>query len=184
MDNRTAILNNIKKNQPQSISHPGIPSFDLPSDLIERFGVALSNIGGELKLFSNYASVLEEVDQCLEDENNRSYLTDNNLESSEVEPHTTIVRGEIAVAENAAVYVNTDLLPDRAIPFLGFRLIVVLPQSNLCYNMHQAYAQTEVAKSGFGVFIAGPSATADIAQVLVRGAHGPSKMEVWMYEEQ
>ncbi|GAA5222412.1 LutC/YkgG family protein [Membranihabitans marinus] len=182
MDNRTAILNKVKKNQPISSPHPGIPSFDLPEDLIERFGVALSNIGGELKLFPNYDSVIEEVGQCLEDNNNRSYLSNTNLQTSEVEPHTTIVRGEIAVAENAAVYVNTDLLPDRAIPFLGFRLIVVLPQSNLCYNMHQAYAQLDIANHGFGVFIAGPSATADIAQVLVRGAHGPSKMEVWMYK--
>jgi L-lactate dehydrogenase complex protein LldG len=48
--------------------------------------------------------------------------------------------------------------------------------------MHQAYQQIDVASSGFGSFIAGPSKTADIEQSLVIGAHGPRSMTLFMLD--
>lgn len=83
-----------------------------------------------------------------------------------------IVRGQLAVAENAAVWVSEPELGQRALYFLCQRLVLVVPRAALVDNMRQAYEQLEFAPHGFGVFIAGSSRTADIEQSLVLGAHG------------
>jgi L-lactate dehydrogenase complex protein LldG len=46
--------------------------------------------------------------------------------------------------------------------------------------MHEAYGRLSVGSSSLGVFISGPSKTADIEQSLVIGAHGPRSMTVFL----
>jgi L-lactate dehydrogenase complex protein LldG len=90
----------------------------------------------------------------------------------------TIVRGELGVAENGAVWVNADRLRHRALLFLSESLILVVDGRNIVPDMESAYARIDFTGLRSGYFISGPSKTADIEQCLVIGAHGAKSLLV------
>lgn len=87
-----------------------------------------------------------------------------------------VAPGEFAVAENAAVWISQRVVPHRAALFVAQHLILVVPARNMVQNMHEAYARLGPGLVPFGIFISGPSKTADIEQSLVIGAHGARSM--------
>lgn len=94
-----------------------------------------------------------------------------------------VVAGSLAVAENGAIWVSGDSLPTRVLPFICEHLVLVIYQSHIVGTMHDAYARLQVSAPGYGVFIAGPSRTADIEQSLVIGAHGPKRAHVFIVQD-
>ena len=95
-----------------------------------------------------------------------------------------VIDGLLGVAENSAVWVTEQELRHRILPFITQHLIIVLPKSKLVWNMNEAYAKIAIDDTGFGVFIAGPSKTADIEQSLVIGAQGPRSSTVILVEDE
>ena len=89
-----------------------------------------------------------------------------------------VVPARFGVAENGAVWVDERDLPHRAVPFIAERLAVVLPRREIVADLHAAYRRLRPPLPGYGVFIAGPSKTADIEQALVVGAQGPKSLVV------
>jgi len=91
-----------------------------------------------------------------------------------------IIPGLFGVAENAAIWVDEADLPHRAVPFAAQHLAIVLPKRDIVADMHAAYARLPRPLPGYGVFISGPSKTADIEQALVIGAQGPKSLVVFL----
>lgn len=91
-----------------------------------------------------------------------------------------VCEGEVGVAENGAIWVSESELVHRAAPFVAQNLAIVLEGAKLVGEMREAYAHVNVDRDGYGVFIAGPSKTADIEQSLVIGAHGPRSLTVFL----
>ena len=91
---------------------------------------------------------------------------------------TAVLEGEFGVAENGAIWLDDSGFPNRLIPFIAEELIICLRSDRIVGNMHEAYSLQVPTNPDFGVFVSGPSKTADIEQTLVYGAHGPKKLTV------
>lgn len=95
-----------------------------------------------------------------------------------------VIRGKFGVAENGCIWIP-QTMKEKAVCFISENLIILLPKSQIVNNMHEAYTRIEFGKEydGYGVFISGPSKTADIAQVLVMGAQAARSATILLMPE-
>jgi L-lactate dehydrogenase complex protein LldG len=90
-----------------------------------------------------------------------------------------ILPGEFGVAENAAVWIPGSVLGRHRVAFvIAQHLALVVSGGEIVNNMQEAYSRVKL--EGFGLFISGPSKTADIEQALVIGAHGARSCTVFV----
>lgn len=185
MSSRESILQAIRSIPRVEKNLPDAPNFKLQGELGFLFTKALE---------ANKAEVMDRTQFEKWMETNQfarifSYSEEFQKYSSVIlpeDPHDlenlqlAILEGQFGVAENGAIWLEDQELPHRAIPFITEHLVIVLNKTNLVDTMHQAYQQIGANHSGFGVFIAGPSKTADIEQSLVIGAHGAKSLRVVM----
>lgn len=87
-----------------------------------------------------------------------------------------VCQATLGVAENGAVWIATNDTWVRAGLFLAECIVIVLAESTIVSDLHEAYACIDIRATSFGAFVAGPSKTADIEQALVIGAHGPKEL--------
>ena len=187
-----------------SIRQGSVPRTDLPAsefvgstydDLDAQFANILKAVGGlairvpdrnslkselqNLDVYRNAKRIVSQIDD----------LPAGNVDLSSVEdPHDLdhidlmILPGDFAVAENGAVWVTDRGLAHRVAYVIADHLILVVPASEIVHNMHQAYQRLSFSEPGYGLFISGPSKTADITQILVIGAQGALSTHVFLVE--
>ena len=192
MYSREKILTAIKTNQPSAEVLPEVvlPDAITFTDKKAQFTAVLKGIGGTIvevtsvkeivdylhnnfRQHENFVTTLAGLEPIkLLDETRDAHF----LENIEV----AIIPALFGIAENGSVWITEQQARIRALPFICQHLAVVLKKDDFVNNMHEAYDRIGLVTYDFGVFIAGPSKTADIEQSLVLGAHGPKTMTVFI----
>ena len=197
MSSKEDILSKYRKNIQQKYDMPSlddIKAITYPDPLVQ-FITMTESVGGhviEVKEGQNVndiikglfpeakeiASNLPEITIATRDPDNVGRARD--LNGTDV----GIIRGKFGVAENACVWVP-QTMKEKAVCFISENLIILLPKSQIVNNMHEAYKHIEfdTTYDGYGVFISGPSKTADIAQVLVMGAQAARSATILLMPE-
>ncbi len=97
--------------------------------------------------------------------------------------HTAVFPARFGVCENGAVWIEETDLVHRVLPMIAEHLFIVIRADQIVADMHAAYDRVGKIGSGFGLFLAGPSKTADIEQCLVIGAHGARGATIFIWGE-
>lgn len=192
MTSREHILAEVKRNQPALTTLPDISTFKgAVQNNVQVYTDTFNGIGGKAVTVDSVETVKTLIGEQF-DTNKRVITTLPELAAAfemydpDVDPHTfedvelAVIRAHFAVAENGAVWLTDEVMGQRILPFICQHLAVIVEAPSIVPTMHEAYAKIGDADYGFGVFIGGPSKTADIEQSLVMGAHGPITMTVFI----
>ena len=185
MTSKELILQNIRNNNiVQELSLPSYNSFGITfEDKYSKFSQMLESVGGKA-LFIKKEELDATIKEIYPDEKQIATNVDecelgNFIANKQDDPHDlqdidlAIVKGEFAIAENGAVWVKNLENRHRSLYFIAQNIVIVLDKNAIVNNMHEAYENISFRNPSYGVFISGPSKTADIEQSLVIGAHGP-----------
>ena len=197
MSSRSEILSKIKANKPIAM---GLPNIDIDLfredlDLLTEFKNKIVEVGGTVYSVDSINEVIGKVDSLFGNtKNNYSILEGsesfNTIHPEELnKPHeledldVLVLEGSFGIAENGAIWLSDDQIPIRILPFITKHLILVLEESKIVQLQHQAYDLLTDEDYNYGLFISGPSKTADIEQSLVIGAQGALSLTVLVYKK-
>jgi L-lactate dehydrogenase complex protein LldG len=184
---RERILQAVRANRGELRPLPELPAgAALPNDAVQRFMAMIEEVGGEARLVTE-----AEVHGLIASRDSESATVVSMVAEY---PHSTtkvsarsplaalegidlvVLRGALGVVENGAIWLAEEAMAHRALPFVAMHLVLLLRADQLVADMHGAYAVLSRDTSGFGVFVSGPSKTADIERALVIGAQGPRSL--------
>lgn len=155
------------------------------TDRLITAGGSIHEMGSQKELSKIIAGIYPDCHKILTTNNDSdtSFLTvDKFNHAHDLEDVELVVtHAEFGVAENGAVWLQNQNLKFRALYFICQHLAILLNRKHIYSNMHDAYRQIDFKENGFGIFISGPSKTADIEQSLVIGAHGPRSCTILLY---
>ena len=194
MSSRSSILSKIKAGKPayQDLLEADLNIFNENLNLLEEFKRKVEIVGGKVYSANSNTDILEQLKDLYPGTNLKySALPDSSQFSTvdlakikrpqELEDLDLLVlKGEFGVAENGAIWITDDHFPVRVLPFITKHLVLVLDKIEIVPYMHQAYARLKDVDYNFGLFLSGPSKTADIEQALVIGAQGALSLSVFI----
>jgi L-lactate dehydrogenase complex protein LldG len=183
MSSKDLILSKIKAVRLEAKELPKILDFEFEGDLTVKFTASIQANKGEVISKKELEELLHSGLFEKVYSHAKEFSAFSNIPFPE-DPHLlndlnlAIIHGQFGVAENGAIWLEDEDLGLRAFPFITEHLVIVLQENSLVSNMHAAYQKIGDQQSGFGLFLAGPSKTADIEQSLVIGAHGAKSLRV------
>lgn len=190
MSSRDEILASVRNHTRTKYGMPDLGAIDATvyPDLTGQFCTIMQQVGGEAILLQQDENLNElilklnpdarRIASSLPEITCATYNPDDISDPAELNgTDLAVIDGKLGVAENGAVWIEQDVKL-KAIYFISEKLIILLDRDKLVSTMHEAYPRISTGKAGFGVFISGPSKTADIEQALVMGAHGARNVTV------
>ncbi len=183
MNSREFILDRVRRNQPAALALPPVPTFDRPLPApFEAFTAALERMGGVVTSPPEQGSLTLMVRKLFplahvicsatpEVHGTRDIgLVGQPAELEDVD--VGVVRAAFGVAETGSVWLSEREYRVNALGFLPQHLVVLLDPHAIVPNLHHAYRDRRFFEARYAVLMTGPSATADIEGVLIRGAQG------------
>ena len=185
---RDHVLARVRRNQPAWRELPPLPAFARrPEGRLAAFAAALRRMGGTfvaapagaLDAFvrARFPEARVVCSATPEVEGTRSIAAvgqPRELEDVDV----GVVRAAFGVAETGSVWLSERELGVNAIAFLSQHLVVLLDPEAIVADLHEAYRAPGFRAARYAVLMTGPSATADIEGVLIRGAQGIRSLTV------
>ena len=189
MSSRNAILSRLREVHPARRPLPEVPMFDqgLPP-LVEAFQNSLARMGGNWfeppadgdieqfvrRHFPNALIVCSAVPEVRGTRRIEEVTRPQDLYDVDV----GVVRPAFAVAETGSIWLSEKEYQMNALGYLSQHLVALLDPTDIVGNLHQAYHRPEFHDPRYAVLMSGPSATADIEGVLIRGAQGIRSLTV------
>ncbi len=191
---RDAILQSLRATKLEPVELPDLEqSWVQYADPRQQFSEVLQAVGGRCILVKDLPEVNAQLQQLPAFQAARIIgsavdgIARVNFDvASAADPHDVeridffVSPGEFAVAENGAVWVTDSGIPHRVLFFIVQHLALIVPAGQMVHHLHEAYQRIRFDRPEFGLFISGPSKTADIEQSLVIGAHGPRSLTVFL----
>jgi L-lactate dehydrogenase complex protein LldG len=193
-DSRELLLAKLRKQTIEGVELPEVVNghwIRFP-DPAKQFADSIKFVGGDCESLSSIEELPRRLDQFEQFRQAKRIFSTipevaGNVHMEEVQsPHSlenldfVVYPGVFAVAENGAIWLTDRDLKQRVVFFITQFLVLVVRRSEIVHTMHEAYARAQPPQPGFGLFLSGPSKTADIEQSLVIGAHGCRELQVYL----
>jgi len=191
MTAREEILDRIRQNRPSGQHDlPVVPDFTRcpVQSVLARFVENLKLMGGEVLEPDGSTDALEHLIERLAESSRVCSavreiqgdidLAGVNLPQDLANVDVAIVRAAFAVAETGSVLLTENELNVNSLAYLAQHLVVLVDPADVVDSTQHAYGQPHFHTARYASFHSGPSATADIEGVMIRGAQGVRSLTV------
>ena len=178
--------------QPDARQRPEVPLFaSTGGDLRARFTAALAGMGGTCVEAASAADVLALIHQrfgieasvcsaTAEVPGTRPLAADT-APASLQDVDVGVVRARFGVAETGSVWFSEREYVVNALGYIVQHLVVLLDPAQMIDGLQDLYRRPDFREARYAALVTGPSATADIEGVLIRGAQGVRSLTVvWL----
>lgn len=192
MATREAFLAKVRAAQPPARPRPEVPLFSTPGgDLRARFTAALQAMGGtcaEAATASEASALIRErFGDAVSIASASAQVPGTRALTADTEPASLqdvdvgVVRARFGVAETGSVWFSEREYVVNALGYIVQHLIVLLDPAQLIDGLQDVYRRDDFGDARYAALVTGPSATADIEGVLIRGAQGVRSLTVvWL----
>jgi L-lactate dehydrogenase complex protein LldG len=192
MTTREDFLAKVRQAQPPARPRPDVPLFATAGgDLRARFTAALQMMGGtcvEATAASEVSELIRErfgaaasIASASREVPGTQALTTDTEPASLQDIEVGVVRARFGVAETGSVWFSEREYQVNALGYIVQHLVVLLDPAQLLDGLQDVYRRDDFRDARYAVLVTGPSATADIEGVLIRGAQGVRSLTVvWL----